>query len=173
MFLANVFQATVFFLLCFLVFWTLGFLLTELFFRKIPDVELARITLEDRVQGVFTRQGPSFDLVGGSVDLPFTLSRLSAVPDFCLPLLTHLVPSELVAFLGYEDGPRSTFLRSHPPTKAQRIASLRLLPSSRIDEMTGVLMVHLLPWNHGSVLGMTQARAIDAMSRSAGCHEVS
>ena len=163
---SNIIHATAFILAGFLVFWVLGFLIAELFFRKVPDVGLTKTTLEDRVYGVFHRRDSSFPLVGKSIDLPAAVAELSVIPDACLPLLTHLQPSELVAFLGCGDDVRSTLLSTHPPSTHQRVASLRLESSNRTSEMLGVFLMTFCPWKGNFRLAVTLDSTIEKMSKS-------
>lgn len=147
-------------------------LVSEMF--KPPPQQIlskARMELENRARGVFFSQDQqSLPLVGRAANPGHCLQALKDVQDSILPVLTHLQPKKLVAFLESDDDTREHMLRTNPPAMSQRIDAVRALHPSKMGRAWGTARQSLSAWEgwmsnsctvslKSSLLAMRKARA--------------
>lgn len=110
-------------------------------------LDKARLSLEDRIMGMFSRNNQKpFPLAGGTANLDRALKALQDMPDAILPILTHLQPKELVVFLETNDATRETMLRTNPPAMEQRIDAIRALHPTRLRRALATARQSLSAW---------------------------
>ena len=112
-----------------------------------PKIEDARQCLYDRVHGVFARANDqAFGVPGAKVSEVEALQELAAVPVTHLPLLTHLRPQELVAFLSASDESRTAMMRTNPPGFEQRVDTIRAMTPGRWNEFKSAMQQAVSSW---------------------------
>lgn len=124
------------------------FVLKEIIRSPIgPKIEDARQSLHDRVHGVFSRANDqAFEVPGAKVSEAQTLEELAAVPATHLPLLMHLRPTELVAFLSANDEARTSMMRANPPGYEQRVDTIRAITPGRFNEFKSAMQQAVSSW---------------------------
>jgi hypothetical protein len=103
--------------------------------------------LEDKVRGLFSRLGESdYPMPGKRINLSQALEELKVIPSDYLPLITHLKPRELAAFLTSDGDVRASMISKHPPKPEQRILVGRALNPGRFMGAIGAARQSLSTW---------------------------
>lgn len=107
----------------------------------------AKRALEDSVIGEFFRMdGEHFQTPKGPITQDQAGAELETIPGEYLPLLTHLKPGELVAFLGADDEGRESMMRVNPPGREQKFDTVRALHSGKMRRAWELARQSLHAW---------------------------